>query len=1168
MNPAANGIASQPDFLSRGIDMKLNLLRRCAFAIAATIFLASLALGQAPGTGAVKGTVYDPSGAEIQNARVTVSSEATNAGRMTSTDATGSFSFPLLAPGAYSITVDSPGFSKETAKAVSVMVSETSVIDFHLAVATVGTDLFVEPGSELAQTESSTLGRAVDQETIAALPLSNRNYTQILSLSPGVVVELPNASALGRGTQNVTANGNKTTGNNIQFNGVDANNLSQNSAASDGEEVGVATPAPDTIQEFKVQTGNYDATYGRGTGANVDVVSKTGTIRYHGTLWEFLRNDMFNANNFFSKLTNQPRPVLKQNQFGGAIGGPIWHDKLFFFGAYQGLRSSNGEGDQVTVNLPQLTSDRSAQTLGAQFCAYPTSAGGVQVACDGSNINPVALAMLNFKFPNGQFAVPSPQVLLTSSDPTQLPIGESTFATPATYNEDQFTLNIDDKISDKNQFSARFFYSHAPTIEPFSPNAANVPGWGTTELDQNTMLVLADTHVFNPRIVNIARFGFMRFDGDSAVANPILASDIGTQSPTGISGAKISAPGVTIDGLFTVGDAGTPFQWQVTNSFIWQDTVSLSLRRQTLRVGAEAKRHQVDVTAPFSTDGLLDIRTFPDFLLGQSAAQNGSPTGSSNVSLSNGSSGLFRKDERYIDFAAFAQDDVKLSDRVTLNAGIRYEVFGAPSDINGRLVTFDPLIATKTAPAEGTLSGFVVPSNFKGPVPDGVVKSSIPGLFPTRHLDFQPRLGLVIRLSQKPTILLRGGYGLYFDRLSAGLAENLLAQEPFSIFQFFAGSSNGGATLQQPFVPQLPPNNVYPTFVPRIPGGGPSIAAIGRNMVNPYTAEYNLNAQVAFAHDYLLEVGYVGTRSLHEAGCLEFNQALLASPSNPVNGETTNSAANVIQRVPFAGISPGSLLCNSSFNANYNSLQSSVTKRLSHGLEFLGSYTWSRNLDQTSGSSGSAVFETHLVTNDQTNFRQAYGPTDFDRTHRAVLSLVYNTSFARHLPGAMSRIVGNWQVSALAVAQSGTPITILDDSAGSVYGNYPFENRAQLVGGVKPTTSGSMYSRVLSTYLNPAAFTSAPEAPNGTGPGDTDFGNSGEGLVRGPAQRNIDMAIERTIPITESHHVNIRGEFFNLTNTTNFNNPNSNVSSGPAFGVITSTATNPRIIQLALKYQF
>jgi len=635
------------------------------------LMIFGIAVAQTPGTGAIRGAVYDPSGLSIQFAQVKIENDLTNAARSAMTNSAGVFTVPLLSPGTYSITVDAPGFAEKSMKSINVVVSETSVVEFHLAVASVGERVNVEPSLELAQTETSALGRAINQQTIEALPLSNRNYTQILSLSPGVVVELPNASALGRGTQDVTANGSKTTSNNIQFNGIDANNLSQNSAANDGEEVGVAAPAPDTIQEFKVQTGNYDAGYGRGTGANVDVVSRSGGNRFHGTAWEFLRNDSLNANNFFSKMTGQPRPVLKQNQFGAAVGGPIVRDKTFFFGAYQGLRSSNGEGDQVTVNLPQLTSDRSAAALGAQFCPYATSAGGEQVSCDGSNINPVALKLLNFKFPNGQFAVPSPQILLPLTDPTQIPIGESTFSTPATYNEDQYAVNIDHKVAEKNQLAGRFFYSRAPTVEPFSPNAANVPGWGTTEMDQNTMLVLEDTHVFSSRLVNVARFGYMRFDGISSVANPIMASDLGTQSPQGQSGAGVPAPGITIDGLFTVGDAGTPSQWQVTNSFIWQDTVSMTRGNQTIRAGAEVKRHQVDVEAPFSIDGLLDIRTFNDFLLGKSAAQNGSPSGSSNVSLSNGSSGLFRKDGRYSDFAAFIQDDVKLTPRLTINAGLR-----------------------------------------------------------------------------------------------------------------------------------------------------------------------------------------------------------------------------------------------------------------------------------------------------------------------------------------------------------------------------------------------------------------------------------------------------------------------------------------------------------------
>jgi hypothetical protein len=1153
--------------------MTSNQLRPLVRTLLSLALLIASAVAQTPGTGAIQGTVYDPSGRAVAKARVSIENDATHVSRALTTNADGAFIAPLLVPGSYSLRVKVEGFDEKNAHAVPVIVSETSSVEFHLALAKVGETVEVTADTEMVQTQSSALGRAVDQQSIQALPLANRNYTQILSLSPGVVVRLPDASALGRGTQDVTANGQKTTANNIQFNGVDANNLSQNSAEADGEEVGVAVPAPDTIQEFKVQTGNYDATYGRGTGANVDVISRTGTDHFHGSAWEFLRNDVFNANNFFSKLTGQPRPVLKQNQFGASLGGPIWRGKAFFFGAYQGLRSSNGEGDQVTATLPQLTSDRSAATLGAQFCAYPTLAGGTQVACDGSNINPVALQLLNFKLPNGQYAIPTPQINLPSQ-PGQVPIGESTYATPATYQEDQYTVNIDHAISQQNELSGRFFYSHAPTVEPFSPNAANVPGWGTNELDQNAMLVLADTHVFNPSLVNVARFGYMRFSGISAVSNPILASDLGTQSPTGDAGAAIAAPGITVDGLFTIGDAGTPFQKQTTNTFIWQDTVSVTKGQQSIRAGAEVKRHQVMVNAPFSTTGLLDIRTFDDFLLGQSAAQNGSPNGISNVTMSGGSSGDFRKDERYIDVASFFQDDIKVTPRLTLNAGLRYEIFSPPSEISGRLVDFDPTVATLAAPATGTFSGFTVSSNFKGPVPSGVTQTSRSGLWPTTHNDFSPRLGFSYRLTNSPMVVLRGGYGIYFDRVSAGLAESLLSNPPFSISQLFAGAQNAGATLQSPFSPRLPSESSFPIFIPRIPGGGPTVVGMSTHFTEPYTEEYNFNTQMQFARDYLWEVGYVGSRSVHVAGCAEFNQALLASPTSPVYGETNNSIGNVVQRAPYQGVAPGSYTCASEYNSNYNSLQSSLTKRLSHGFQFLGSYTFSRNLDETSGSSGGEVFELWLLTNDQRNPRGNYGLTDFDRTHRGVFSLTYTTPSFATMPTLVRHAIAGWQASGIFVAQSGTPFTILDYNAGAVYGNYPFENRAQLSGTARPSTSGSLYSRVIGGYLNPAAFTSAPEAPNGTSSSDTDFGNSSVGLVRGPGQRNIDMALERTIPTFEAQSLHFRAEFFNLTNTPNFANPPSlpgsgnAVSSGASFGIITATSNNPRIIQFALKYQF
>ncbi len=1139
---------------------------RCSRIVRSAVLLlaGASAWAQSPGTGAIAGTVSDPSGAVLSHANVLVVNSETQAARSVVTSSDGFFRVSLLPPGAYSVSASSTGLATREIRSVQVDAGDPVTVNLKLAIGTTGETLVVNDASELAQLESSTLGRAVDQNTIQALPLANRNYTQIVALSPGVVVELPDAAALGRNSQNVSADGNKTTSNNIQFNGIDANNLSQNSASGYQSEVGTAIPAPDTIEEFRVQTGNFDAGYGRGAGANVDVISRTGSNQWHGSLWEFLRNDVLNANDFFAKRNGQPRPVLKQNQYGFTVGGPILRDKLFFFAAYQGSTQRNGDSSLSLVSaiLPQLGSDRSAGTLGAQFCpanhpgnsGYQTFAGGEQIACDGSNINPVALAFLNFKFANGQYAIPSPQTPLASG-PGQLPIGESTCSIPASYKEDQYTGNVDYVRSEKNQLGGRFFYSRASTGEPFSPFGATVPGWGTNELDQNDMFVLSDTHVFNPGLVNIARFGYMRFDGDAVIAQPINASDVGMATPSGLP----ETPGLSINGLFTIGTAGQPFYWQNTNTFVWQDTVSLTRGIHSLRLGAEVKRHEVDVNVPYVSDGFLFLLSLPDFLLGESASENGSTT--SNVYSVTGSSGIFRKDERYTDFAGFAQDDLRLKPWLTLNAGMRYEIFGPPSDTQGRLPTFDPTIASHSAPPTGTLSGFILPANYTGELPPGVVKSSHDGLWATDYSDISPRFGFAATPRNAPVVVLRGGYGIYFDRMSGDLAEQTVGQPPFSFKQSLQGAQNAGATLQQPYNPVLPPNSSFPIFLPRVPGGGLSLAAISPHLTDPYIQQYNLNLQTELTRNILWEIGYVGEKSTHVPGCLEFNQALLASPEDPVNGETTNTNENIVQRLPFAGIAQGSYICQTIFNASYNSLQTSVTKRLSHGLQFLASYTWSKNLDTTSGSGGLSNFELGFLTNDQTNQRQARGPDDFDRTHRGVLSLVYTPPALTTGPEVLRHTLSGWMMSALAAAQSGTPVTAIDTTAGSVYGNLSGFSRAECTG-LNPATPGSVYSRI-NGYLAQDAFTSPPSIGDGTG-----FGNCGVGILRGPAQKNIDLAVQRSISIGEWGNLQFRTEFFNLTNTPNFGGPITDRAAGAAFGLITSTTTNPRIIQFALKYAF
>lgn len=1177
-------------------------LTQCARAGRAAILLmmSHVLWAQTPGTGAISGTVSDPSGAVIAAAKVTVTNDETRAARSVMTTNDGVFRVSLLPPGSYSISAEASGFRAGAMHSVHVGASEVASVEMRLAVASSPSSVEISGISDLAQTESSTLGGVVNEEAIRTLPLSSRNYTQILGLSPGVIADLPTATVLGNGTQNVAANGATPTANNIQFNGIDANNLQENSAAlAQNYEVGTAIPAPDTIEEFRVQTANYDASYGRGTGANVDLVSKSGTNEFHGSAWEFVRNNIFNANDFFSKLAGQPRADLKQNAFGGTIGGPIREDHVFFFGSYQGVAQSNGLGTSRTAILPLFTSDRSAAALGAQFCpvghlnssgqpsaGYQTTAGGTQVACDGSNISPVALKILNTKLPNGQFAIPSPQIALPPSSGSdsldQLPQGLSIFTPAAHYREDQFSGNIDSVLRQKNTLSGRFFYSRATANLPFSPNGANVPGWGTDARNRNTMFVLADTHVFNPNLVNIARFGYTRFDGLAAVQNPISAQSVGIGVPTGAPAPDSNLPSLTIGG-FAIGSGGTPFNSSVTNSFIWQDTVAWSRGRHNVRFGVEFKRHQVDENQPQQTDGNLMIAGIEDFLVGQSASQNNSPLGLSNVGLSIAGGGIFRRDERYTNFAGFAQDDIKLTRQLTINAGLRYEIFGAPTEIHGRLTNFDANIATiGPIPNSGTYAGFTVPSNFVGDVPAGVMRNSYAGLYKTPYGDVSPRLGFAWQVTNEPVIVLRGGFGIYFDQHSANIAEQTLSQLPFALSQFQSGPPNGPASLTSPFVPLMLPPSSFPVFQPLVPGGFPFIIGANPDLKDGKTYEYNLNMQYAIGRGYLFQVGYVGTNSVHRPGQLQFDQALLASPQNPINGETTNSTSNVIARMPIQGVSPGSLSTDSVFVANYNALQTSVIKRLGHGLQFEGSYTWSKNLDQVNGEGGTDVFELQLPTNNQRDLRNSsYGLANDDRAQRLVVNFIWSTPKFESAPVMARQFISNWQFSGIGVIQSGAALSIFDANAGSVYGLLSSQVRAQLAPGGRPATDGSLFERVVGTgrYLDASAFTRAPEVANGTSIADQDFGNSGVGFVRGPGQHNLDLAIARIFPIKDTHSLLFRTEFFNVTNTPQFGNPNTSLGYGnplgPAvassgFGQITSEqgGPHPRIIQFALKYSF
>ena len=490
------------------------------------IFLATVAVhAQTSATGGISGTVREPSGAVLPNASVTVTSAATGFLRTLRTNDHGSFGVDLLSPGQYSLTVAAQGFETQIQKGIVVAVTEVAVANVEMQLGSVNTQVEVTATTELAQTTSAELGRVISSQVITALPLANRNFTQILGLSTGVTVELPDAGAMGKNDQDVSANGVRRSYNNFEYNGVDANNIAENSATGFGPEVSLAVPAPDTIEEFKVQTGIYDASSGRSAGANVDIVSKSGTNQFHGDVWEFFRNNDMNANTFFLNRNGQQRPVLKQNQFGFTLGGPLWKDRTFFFVGYHGTRQRNGLSTAgfASTFLPALTNDRSAATLGAQFAGQKGQFGGVGVAANGSNINPIAVALLQAKLPNGSYLIPTPQVILPSG------VGQSSFSSPAQFSEDQVTVDVDHNLSPRDIIRGRFFNSIDPQSGPFAQgnDAANVPGFGLNERDHNLMSAFIYSHTFGPTLVNQATLGYVRFSGSHTVQKPITNSDIG-----------------------------------------------------------------------------------------------------------------------------------------------------------------------------------------------------------------------------------------------------------------------------------------------------------------------------------------------------------------------------------------------------------------------------------------------------------------------------------------------------------------------------------------------------------------------------------------------------------------------------------------------------------------
>jgi carboxypeptidase family protein/TonB-dependent receptor-like protein len=1142
--------------------------RAVSFAFCLLLLLSARALGQTAGTGALTGTVSDPKGALIADAQVTVTNEVTGEARKVMSQQNGTFLAPLLQPGPYRLEVMKAGFKKSIKEGLRVNVTETTRLDIELEVGAVDEQMTITSEAQMLQTESSTLGRVTDRALVSDLPLVTRNYTQIVTLSPGISASVTNATELGRGSSSESqgsfrAHGAFARDNNFQMNGVQINDLQASGFFSGG----IAVPNPDAIQEFKVQTGLYDASFGRNAGANVNVVTKSGTNDYHGNVFEFLRNDALNANEFFRNKAGQPRGVLKQNQFGFTFGGPIKKDKLLFFGSYQGMRQVNGVGGGGTSSFfsPAFTDDRSRAALGRLFGGQAGAFGGTAVAADGSNISQQAVDLLNLKLPSGAYLIPTPQSL----NPAQpFPLrGFSSFSEPATFDEDQFIVDIDFIHTAKSKFAGRFFFANSSQLTPFP--ATNLggpasPGFPVSTDDKMRNLTISHIYTISPTLLNQFEFGFHRILVPTVQHEAFKWSDVGVKAPA----SSNDFPAIQIAGSMTIGGNGQGLSLN-QNHFTFQDSVTWVRGIQTFRFGGGLTRSHLDLQDFHFLAGLI-FQSWPDFLLGLHsgpAATGGNGTPLSNVIASIDIPGLLDREWRLTDWNAYAQDNIKLTPSLTLLLGLRYERFDNLGDKLGRNSGFDITQANPNPPAAGTINGFVVSENFPGTVPSGVSQvDNRFGILGEHMNSLDPRVGFAWQFMSR--MVLRGGYGIYHTRATGQPFIQLAAGPPFALVRQLVGVPNGAATFASPFGPDL----TFPQFPTYSPTTQRSISFIDQHYRPPVSQQFSLGLQTDLGGGFLLDVGYVGARGTHQILAHTQNQALLASASNPIRGVTTNTLANIPLRVPILGFTaPGISDIDSPASSWYHGLEASVNKRLRNGLQFLASYTFSRAYTDAATNTLAGGGN---VAGDNNTRRANYGLADFNRAHRFVLSYLYQFPTPR-FNAVVNGLLGGWTLAGVTTFQSGLPLTLTGTNANNVFGIT--NDRAQLAAGCSHSdlaTPGSVNDK-LNNY-----FSKGCVARNAAGTavwpiiGDdgraTAFGNSGVGIAFGPDQRNFDIAIIKRTSISrlrENANIEFRAEFFNAFNTTQFSNPSTNVSSA-AFGTITTTSVNPRVIQFGLKVNF
>ena len=1098
-------------------------------------------------TGNIRGTVSDPSGAVVRDATVTAKQVETGLTRTALTDRTGNYLLLELPVGHYRLEVAAKNFQKYVQEGISLNVNETASVPVHLMVGAETQQVQVQADAQLVQSTVTSLGKTVQERELLDLPLDGRNFTQLGLLQPGVVPLTPGLQEAGgslRDGQAYAVNGQRPESNNFLIDG--ASNF-------DGVDGGfVLKPPVDAITEFRILTHNSNAEFGNALGSTTNIITRSGSNAIHGALWEFLRNDAFDATNFFAKTTEP----LKQNQFGATIGGPIRKNKTFFFGYYEGFRNRQGETQGSTVpSLKQRQGDFSEMCINgfdpnSGICndrQPPNPPGDPNSPPIHQLFNIFANALVPFN--QLPFINPLSQNLLSLFP--QPNDGLNVFNSTETLQQDsdQFGLRLDHYLSSADAFNFHYLFSNGTRFDPLSPSGASVPGFPIGEDHRAQNFVAQETHNFSPATIGVFRFSYLRnkfLFGERT--NHTTPASLGFQYEPSLDLA-VGPPFLQVNGYTIVGDPITGPRNTYENAFDYSGSLSWVRGRHDLKFGGGYQRLQINVLQGIATNGFFVFDKFPitdsfaSFLFGQP------------VFFLQGR-GDFSRGIRGNSLNGYAQDTYKVSQRLTLNFGLRYELPFPYTEIKNRQTLWIPGRQSKVMPA--------APSGLLYPGDPGVPA----GLIPTFKKGFAPRVGIAWDPTGSAKWLVTSAYGIFYEPYYTGQGGPL--QSPISAPPYLQTAQISLPNFSDPFNGNPPAPGTFATPLTNL--------TLAPNLPLPYSQDWDLNVQRSLGSDLLLEIGYVGTKGTKLPRFIEGNPAVYI-PGVDSSGQPISTSSNADQRRLYSGCtladSPSSCVYSSTgliagiANSSYNALEASLKKRFSHGISFLASYTYSKSIDDASsfnmtGSAAKPVAGENDLAQNPFDVAAERGRSLFDARHRFVLSYQWSLPFWNNPHNWYQQALGNWQLNGIATLMTGTPFTVFDSNDFSVQGSAPeisgfFSNRPNLVPGQDPNSGPHSPS----AWLNRSAFQQIAQDPNSP---VQQFGTAGRNIAQGPGYANWDFSAFKNIHIAESKEFQFRAEFFNILNHTNFRLPDSDISS-PTFNQILA-AQPPRLIQLAMKFLF